>query len=228
MKLQGLGLVLGLMGLMLAGCSGDLDFTIRFKAVDGLRTGDRVWADAQTIGSVSAVDYSDQADYLVAVRIERAYAETLGQESIFYVDADPQQPERKALMVIVDTSHGDPITDGETVAGTAKWKALMERMTRRMEDTVSGLAAELDQYWQDLQNLSASEQVQRLEQELDRILAELKRLGASARQELQTHILPRLREQLDALRRKLEAPEHEEQFDRLEEKIERIDREISA
>ena len=218
--------MLGLMGLMLTGCTGDLDFIVRFKAVDGLRTGDRVWSDAQTIGAVSAVDYSDQADYLVAVRIERQYAEALGQGSLFYVDTDPQAPERKALMVILDASNGDPITDGQTVAGTARWEARMQQMTRRMEETVSGLAVELGQYWQDLQNLSASEQVQRLEQELDRIIAELRRLSASARHELRTNILPRLREQLAELRRKLQAPENEGQFDRLEEKIERIDREI--
>ncbi len=226
MKSWGTGLVLGLLGLVLTGCSGDLGFTVRFKAVDGLRTGDRVWAEAQAIGAVTAVEYSDQADYRVAVRIERRYAETLGQRSIFYVDSDPQQPERKALVVILDASDGDPITNGETVVGSAKWEARMQRMTRRMEETVSGLAVELDQYWQDLQNLSASEQVQRLELELDRIIAELRRLGASARHELETNILPRLREQMEELRQKLEAPEHEEQFDRLEEKIERIDREI--
>ena len=227
MKSWGTGVLLGLMGLMFTGCSGDLDFSIRFKAVDGLGTGDRVWADGQTIGSVSAVDYSDQADYRVAVRIESQYTTALGQRSIFYVDADPQEPERKALMVIMDASDGNPIADGETVEGTARWEALMQRMTRRMEETVSSLAAEIDQYWQDLQNLSASEQIQRLEQELDRIIAELRRLGAAARHELKTKILPRLREQLEELRRKLEAPENEEKFDRLEDKIEQIDREIS-
>ncbi len=97
-----------------------------------------------------------------------------------------------------------------------------------MEKTVSGLTAEIGPYGRDLQDLSTSEQAQRLEQKLDRILAELRRMGASARNEIKTKIRPRLREQLEDLRRRLVAPEHEDQLDRLQEKVERIDREVSV
>lgn len=229
MKRQAIRYYLGLIvGLLLTGCSGYLEFAVRFTAIEGLRTGDRVWAETQPIGSVAAVDYSDRGDYQVAVRVEREHAGALGRESVFFIDADPQQPERKALMVIAAQTEGNPIEDGETLAGTPKWKALMQRMTRRMEQTVSGLAAEFGKYWQDIQGLSTSEQARRLEQELDRLLAELRRLSASARHELKTNVLPRLRAQLEMLRRGLEAPEHEDQLDRLQDKVERIDRELKV
>ncbi len=57
-----------LVGAILIGCSGDLEFAIRFKAIDGLRTGDRLIAEESVIGSVQAVDYTDQGDYRSAVR----------------------------------------------------------------------------------------------------------------------------------------------------------------
>lgn len=217
-----------LMGAILVGCSGDLGFTIRFKSVDGLRTGDRFMAEERVIGSVQAVDYTDQGDYRVAVTVARAHAAKLDRNSLFYIDADPQRPERRALMAMAASSHGGPIADGQTLEGTSKWAALMQRMTRRMENTLAGLAVELDQFWQDLRNLSTSEQAQRLEQELDRILAELKRLSASAQHQLKTEILPRLRAKLEELRRQLTRPEHEDQLDRLRDKMDRIERELQV
>jgi signal transduction histidine kinase len=221
-------LALGLIGGVLLGCSGDLEFTIRFKAIDGLRTGDRFWAEELVIGSVPAVDYTDQGDYRVAVTVARAHAAKLDRNSIFYIDADPQRPERKALMAIAAPSRGGPIADGQILEGTTKWAALMQRMTGRMENALAELAVELDHFWQDLRNLSTSEQAQRLEQELDRILAELKRLSASAQHRLKTEILPRLREKLEDLRRQLAMPEHEDQLDRLKDKMGRIERELQV
>jgi ABC-type transporter Mla subunit MlaD len=217
-----------LIGAILVGCSGDLEFAVQFKAINGLRAGDRLLAEELAIGSVPAVDYTDQGDYRVAVTVARAHAAKLDRNSIFYIDADPQRPERKALMAIAASSRGGPIADDQTLEGTTKWAALIQRMTRRMENTLAGLAVELDQFWQDLQNLSTSEQAQRLEQELDRILAELKRLSASAQHQLKTEILPRLREKLEDLRRQLAMPEHENQLDRLENKMDRIERELQV
>ncbi len=215
-----------LAGLLLAGCGGDLNFTVRFDEVDGLRTGDRVLAATEAIGTVSGIEYTHQGDYRVAVHIERRQVDTLGRESVFFIDADPQHPGRRALMVLLAPAGSDLIGDGDTVEGTAKWSALLQRMTRRMEKVVAGIAGEIDRYWRELQDLPISEQAERLEAELDRILAELKRMSASAQHRLKTEILPRLRAQLEELRRKLTAPDHEEQLDRLEEKIERIDREM--
>jgi ABC-type transporter Mla subunit MlaD len=219
---------IGLIGAIVVGCSSDLEFTIRFKAVEGLRTGDRLMAEDLVIGSVQAVDYVDQGDYRVAVTVVRAHTDKLDRNSIFYIDADPLQPGRKALMVITSPAGGAPIADGATLEGTSRWAALMQRMTQRMENTLAGLATELGQFWQDLRNLPTSEQVQRLEQELDRILAEFKRLSATAQHQLRTEILPRLRDQLKELRRKLATPEHEDQLDRLEDKMDRIDRELQV
>ena len=221
-------LVISLIGAMIAGCSGDLEFALRFKAVDGLRTGDHLVAEERVMGMVQAVDYTHPGDYRVAVTVPRAQAAKLDRNSIFFIDTDPQRPGRKALMVIAASSRGGPIGNGETLAGTSKWKALMQRMTRRLENTLAGLAVELDHFWQDLQHLSTSEQAQRLEQELDRILAELKRLSASAQHQLQTEILPRLREKLEELRRKLATPEHEDQLERLEDKLDRIGRALQV
>ena len=101
MKRHTVRFCLGLLGtLLLVGCSRDLAFTVRFQSIEGLRTGDRVLADTHAIGSVAAVVYGDQGDYRVDVRIAREHAENLGRQSIFFIDVDPRQPDRKALMVI--------------------------------------------------------------------------------------------------------------------------------
>jgi ABC-type transporter Mla subunit MlaD len=215
-----------LVGAVLAACAGGLEFKVRFAAIDGLRTGDAVQADAVVIGEVTAVEYSDQGDYRVAVRIAPEDAASVTRGSIFFIDSDPRRPGRKALMVLAGPAGGEAIEDGAILDGTPKWAALMQRMTRRMEAGVAGLVAELDRYWQDIAALSASEQVARLEQELDRILRDLKGMPAAARKTLHAEILPRLREQLDALRRALETPEDEAQLERLEDKVEQIDREL--
>ena len=68
---------------------------------------------------------------------------------------------------------GDPIGDGETLEGSAKWSALIQRLPRRMENAIAGVAGEIARYWQDRQDLPTPEQARRLE-------AELKRLEAAA------------------------------------------------
>jgi hypothetical protein len=217
-----------LMWALITGCGGGLEFSVRFAAIDGLRAGDAVRTESVAIGEVAAVDYSDRGDYQVAVRIEPPHVDQVRHGSLFFIDGDSHRPGRKALIVIPDPAGGVQIDDGETVAGTPKWTALMQRMTMKVESEVAELATELDRHWRALAGMPTSEQVARLEQELDRILAELDHLGASARKTLENDILPRLREQLEALRDALESPEHDAQLDRLEDKVERIDRELTV
>jgi len=70
--------------------------------------------------------------------------------------------------------------------------------------------------------LSESEQIKRLEKELDRLLADVQYLGEEMKHRLKTEILPRIKETIEELRRKLKELGREEELVPVERKVEEL------
>jgi hypothetical protein len=71
-------------------------------------------------------------------------------------------------------------------------------------------------------NLSESEQIKQIERQLDKILAEIENLSVEMKHKLETKILPRIKEQLERMKRRLEKIGKEEKLKHVEQKIETI------
>jgi len=217
-----------LAGLLAAACSGDLDIAIRFPAVEGLQPADRVLVDAQPVGEVQEVSYTSQGDFLVAVRIAKAQAALATREGIYFIDADRDRQGHKAVVIVPPDSGGTPLADGEIVSGMSAWQARLKRMQDQIAMAAGALIERYGALWDEAQNLSPSEAIRRLEQTLDRILADLDHLGQSARETLRSEIMPWITDQLETLRRELEALGRSNQLDPLDDKVRRIEDELQV
>jgi ABC-type transporter Mla subunit MlaD len=217
-----------LAGLMAAACSANLDIAIRFNALHGLQSADRVLVDAQPVGEVRQVTYTDRGDFLVAVRIEAAYAAKAMRESLFFIGEDPSREGRKAVEIIPPLEGGSPLAGGDVVTGMSGWAARLRRMQDQMAAAIGKLAEHYGALRDEAQNLSQSEEIRRLDQTLDRILEDLQHLGRDARETLRTEVMPWIVGTLEALHRELEALGRSDQLDPLDEKVRHIEAELKV
>ena len=79
-----------------------------------------------------------------------------------------------------------------------------------------------NEFVEGLKDLSESEQIKQIERQLDKILAEIKNLSTETKYKLETEILPRIKEQIEELKRRLERIGKEEKLEYVEQKIEKI------
>ena len=88
-------------------------------------------------------------------------------------------------------------------AGNEPWRALAE--------VLRGLAAQAEALRRGLEDLPRSEEAERLAEEWRQLLDEIARAQDDAEESLREDILPRLRDELEALKKRLEELQPEEQ-----------------
>ena len=84
------------------------------------------------------------------------------------------------------------------------------------------LEFEINEFVKGLQDFSESEQIKQIERQLDKILAEIENLSVEIKHKLETEILPRIKQQIEGLRRRLEEIGKEEKLKYVDQKIETI------
>jgi ABC-type transporter Mla subunit MlaD len=209
--------------LVLSGCGSDmLDFKIRYQDVFGLRKDDRVLFEERHIGTVRDVTYTSQGDYLVDVSISKEFVDQITEHSRFYIASDPKNTDRQAVHTVRIKDGGTPIEKNAVVAGTTKYAVLMDRFGVGLRDNLKTLQSELNDLIESFRNLSESEQIKRLEKELDRLLADLQHLGGEMKHKLETEILPRIKDTIEELRRRLKELGREEELVPVERKVEEL------
>ena len=98
----------------------------------------------------------------------------------------------------------------------------MDRFTKKFRKNIQSLESDLNEFFDGLQSLSESEQIKQIERQLDKIIAELGNLSLEMKHKLETEILPRIKEQIEELRRRLEKIGKEEKLKYVEKKIKTI------
>jgi BMFP domain-containing protein YqiC len=84
------------------------------------------------------------------------------------------------------------------------------------------MQSEINELFKGFQSLSESEQIKQIERQLDKILAELDLLSVEMRHKVKTEILPKINEQIEKLRRRLEGLGKEEKLIYVDQKMETI------
>jgi glucose-6-phosphate isomerase len=159
---------------------------------------------------------------LLHVAIEDQFSSLTKDSSTFYIDSNPETEERKAIRIIQIKDGGNIITKNTIVEGQSKYVALYGQIANKFRKNVHVLESEINEFIKGLQNLSEDEQIEQIELQLDKILAEIEDLSAQMKQKLETEILPRIKKQLEELRRWLEEIGKEEKLKHVEQKIETI------
>jgi predicted nucleic acid-binding protein len=209
--------------LVLIGCVETThNFKIRFNDIQGLRKNDRVFFDQTAIGEVTGIEYTDTGNSLVSVAVEDQFSSLTKDSSTFYIDSNPETEERKAIRITQIKDGGNIIEKNTIVEGQSKYVTLYGKIANKFRKDIYVLESEINEFIRGLQNLSESEQIKQIERQLDKILAEIENLSVERKHKLETKILPRIKEQLEGLRRRLEKIGKEEKLKHVDKKIETI------
>ena len=209
--------------LVLFGCVATThDFKIRFNDIQGLRNNDRVFFDKTAIGKVTNIEYTDAGNYLVTVSVEDQFSSLPKDSSTFYIDSNPETEGQKAIRIIQIKDGGNILKKNAVVKGKSKYATIYGQIANRFRQNVLIMESELNEFFDELQDFSESEQIKQIERQLDKILAEMENLSFKMKHKLETEVLPRIKEQLEGLKRRLEEIGKEESLKHVEQKIETI------
>jgi paraquat-inducible protein B len=227
--------------LTLFGCqAGDLHFKIRFDDIMGLKSGDSIFFEGNSIGKVDNVVYTKEGDYLVEVMIQPNFANAATRDSQFYITTDPQIEGRKAIEIIQKKAGGEVLENGETVAGLVK-STIFKEVLDHLQKEARRYQGQLDDDFERLKE-SLRHNFQRLEdgleETLDDLSAQFKRLSEEFQQVPDSQELKALEEGLDrlaeemarsqeAIREKMKTeviPEIQKRLNLMRESLERYNR----
>ena len=209
--------------LILIGCVDTThNFKIRFNDIQGLRKNDRVFFDKTAIGEVTGIEYTDTGNYLVNLAVEDQFSSLPKDSSTFYIDSNPETEKQIAIRITQIKDGGNIIEKNTIVEGQSKYVALYGQIANKFRKNVYVLESEINDFIKGLQNLSESEQIKQIERQLDKILAEIENLSVEMKHKLETEILPRIKEQLEGLRRRLDKIGKEKKLKHVDKKIETI------
>jgi hypothetical protein len=187
-----------------------------------LRKDDKVFFDQTAIGVVTNVEYTDTGNYLVKVTVEDQYSSLPKDSSTFYIDSNPGAEGQKAVRIIQIEDDGNKIEKNAIIEGQTKYAAIYGQIANKFRKNVRVMESEINEFFKGIQNLTEDEQIIQLERQLDKILAEIENLSAQMKHKLETEILPRIKEQIEELRRRLEEIGKEEKLKYVDQKIETI------
>ena len=209
--------------LVLFGCGGTTyNFKVWFNDINGLKKNDQVFFDETPIGVVTDVEYTDTGNYLVNVAVENKFSSLPKDSSTFYIDSNPVAESEKAVRIIQIKDGGNIIEKNAIVEGQSKYSAIYGQIANNFRKNIHTMESEINEFIKGLQDFSESEQIKQIERQLDKILAEIENLSAEMKHKLETDILPRIKEQIEELRRRLEIIGREEKLKYVDQKIETI------
>lgn len=208
--------------LILIGCNATHNFHVQFNDIHGLKKGDQIFFNETPVGTVVDVEYTDQGDYLVGVAVDKEFAELPKDSSTFYIDSAPDTASQKAVRIIQIQDGGNQIERNAVVQGQSKYAAVYGRIASKLQNNVRLLESEINEFFEGLKNISIDEQIEQIERQLDRILADMADASAEMKYRLEKEILPRIREKIEELRRRLEQLGKEEKLEYVDQKIRTI------
>ncbi len=191
----------------LAACSQDLHFKIRYDDIDGLRKGDPVVLDNQPIGKVAGLEETKSGEHLVEVSIPRESAGSVTSEAGFILEADPDQPGKSRIEVVLSSPGGKPIAEGAVVQGTypeAQGLFPFGEILRGFGSALRDLSNQVERFRQEFQRLPDSPEAKRLEEEWRRLADEIARAQNQAGNALNKEILPKLEKEMQELQKRLD------------------------
>jgi paraquat-inducible protein B len=208
--------------LLVLGCKDALNFKIRYDKIQGLKQGDRVIFEENNIGGVTHVLYTAEGTYVVDVAIQKEFANAATEYSQFFIIADPQDSERKAIEIVQTQKGGTLLQADAVVDGSSKPAEVFSMLKEKIDKGFANFKNHFDQFLENLKGVPESEAFKKIEKELDRLAEDIKNSEKSAREKMEGEILPRLQQEIEKLRERLRELGREDEVKRLDEKIEKL------
>jgi hypothetical protein len=225
MKRRGVAMVslLCLCWLLLA-CPGDLRLKVLYDREDGLRSGDRVVHQGQTVGEVQSVALGPQGRVAVDLQISKSFREKVTNQSRFLITEDPKRPGDRFVEVIQLAEGGSPLLDGTEVEGSTALSLQLERTRRALQAWSDMLQGELEHWQKELRELPEKEWYKELDGQIEYWARELERASEERRRYFKDEVAPRPEEMLRELRKRLQELGKESDVEILQTKLENLRR----
>jgi hypothetical protein len=193
--------------VILAGCSQDLHFKIHYGHVDGLAIGDPLTLNDRQVGQVTAIDTAKEGGYLVSVTVDRESISAATSESNFYLVDNPQDTARKRIDIVQARPDGKPLAEGAVVEGSypgplgpLPFGAILKEFGNALWD----LRGQVERFRQELEKVPNSEEARKLEEAWRQLMKEMLEAQNAAEGSLKKDLLPKLQEELENLKKKLQ------------------------
>lgn len=211
------------LALLFFGCEENgVDFKIRFGQIQGLAADDRVLFESNHIGQVTRVFYSREGQYLVDLKIKEDFANAITENARFFIVDDPRASEKKAIEMIQIQKGGSPLAEGTVIEGSTPASAVFQKMLESYDKQAGRLARQFEHFLEELGKLPESEGVKQLQKDLEEIAREMEKSGKATRDKIQNEILPMIKEELEAFKKRLEKYGREKEVEPLEEQLEKL------
>ena len=205
-------------------CATPHKVMVMYDRPAGLKPGDRVIWENQTIGSVGDFQANPSGKTVVPLQVKPDFREALTDRSRFLIQADADRPGSQMVRMVLLSSGGKPLPDGAVVEGSTSFSLMIERGSRGIQGIPQFLQDALDRLSREVGRLSDREWQKELERQLDSWTRELKKAGEDTRRYFQKEVLPKLEHAVQDLLRRLKELGKEEDGKVLEEKLERLKR----
>jgi DNA-directed RNA polymerase subunit F len=205
------------------GCeAGSKHLVVKFGHIYGLTSNAGVIFEKNRIGKVGEITYTKDGNFLVGLKLEKAFANAATEYTQFFIVSDPLNNGRKAVEMIQTQKGGTPLKDNAIVEGSVKTSVIVERMQKDFENEMKDLTRQFNTFAEQLKKVPESEAYKQLENELTNLYNEMKQSGKAVREMIQKDILPRLEQELQNLRKRLQKNGKEDELKPLETKMEKI------
>ncbi len=187
-----------------------ISFKIEFSEVHGLKNNDNMIHNKNIIGSVKKIVYSEDATFLVDVHLLDEFKHLATTATLFYVTKDPNSKKQKAIATTLHQKKGEPIKDGTVIKGTSKTYANLQRLSNKL--------------YQNLQKISDSDAIKKLDKELHNLAEEMKQSEKAAREKIKEEVIPELKKNLEALKKKFQDSDKKngKEIEALEQQVEEL------
>ena len=210
--------------LLFASRPQDIAITVRFERLSGLAANDRVLFENNAAGEVQAIRYNGDGSYAVAVRIDGGFANAVTEYARFEVHDDAGRPNRKAIVIVLTRQGGTPLADGAVVDGYSPPELFGERFNQDLREGFDAFKKQIESFANGLKQIPESDAFQDLKRSMGELADELSQTEKSVRQKLKNEWLPRIEQELEALKKRLEDSGRQDETEPLENELERIRR----
>lgn len=209
--------------ICLLGCNqGGLKMKVRFDDTGGLKNGDHVYHQDEVVGVVTDVSETDEAKYLAAVTLKRETAAKTTRQNRFFVDQDPKEDNRSAIVMVVGESGGKLLEDGDIINGANDAFVLFHRLQKDAQKGFRDMLSQFDQFSRSLKKLPESDEFRQLEKDLKALVDKIAASGETAEKAIQNEIVPELEKLFETLKDRLKALGREDEVAPLEIEIKKL------
>ena len=200
--------ILFILVLMVSGCiQRGLNIKIKYDHINGLEKGDRVVFEGNSIGHVSSIYHTRDGYFLIAVSINRNFANAVTEHSRFSIIDDTANRGDKAVEMTRVRRGGRLLKDGEIVDGVTRASAFFEKAREDLEKAVDELKKQFGEFSKELKNIPENKEFREFKRDLEELPEKIKRAGKEAREKIETEIIPKLRKEMEQLKREFMEPE---------------------